>query len=137
MKGGVAVAVAAVVPAVAARKRTKRENRKAHGYISGPVPAVEDEPGRFEEGGELEFGVALQATWSGCLSGMEMTMLILTLILMIHRPQHEVTNAYENAKRTNNLLAMGYVEAMKEVGRPDSCIACPVGGLGRTSTYMK
>ena len=61
VKGGVAVAVAAVVPAVAARKRTKRENQTGHGYISGPVPAVEDEPGRFE-GGEPEFGVALQVT---------------------------------------------------------------------------
>jgi hypothetical protein len=62
VKGEVAVAVAAAVPAVAARKRTKRENQKGHGYISGPVPVVEDEPGRFEEGGELEFGVALQVT---------------------------------------------------------------------------
>ena len=43
---------------------------------------------------------------------------------------------YENAKRTN-IRAMGYVEVMKEAGRPDSCIAYPVGGLARTSTYMK
>lgn len=58
---GVVVAVAVAVPAVA-RKRAKHENRKGHGYISGPVLVVEDEPGRFEEGGELEIGVALQAT---------------------------------------------------------------------------
>ena len=52
VKCGVTVTVAVAV--VAARKRTKREKWKDHGYIPGPILPVEDD-GEFER-------VALQAT---------------------------------------------------------------------------